>query len=261
VNSLLLDLGNSRVKWAWHSDGGLSEPMSAASSGAGLAELLMHIDDRPASTAWLASVVETPALVVSEALQARGWTVRRAVSLPALDSLRNGYRDPAQLGVDRFLVLLAARQLLPESDCLVVDAGTALTIDRLHASGQHAGGSILPGLGLMRAALAGGTDRLGAALVPVVAGAPNDRESTESGPVDADPFAPGRDTRSAIEAGILSAALGAIELQREPGLPILLCGGDARRLARWLPQPWRLLPELVLLGLARYAQLSEYASE
>jgi type III pantothenate kinase len=261
VNSLLLDLGNSRVKWAWHSDGGLSEPMSAASSGAGLAELLMDIEDRPASTAWLASVVETPALVVSEALQARGWTVRRAVSLPALDSLSNGYRDPAQLGVDRFLVLLAARQLLPESDCLVVDAGTALTIDRLHASGQHAGGSILPGLGLMRAALAGGTDRLGAALAPVVAGAPNDRESSESGPVDADPFAPGRDTRSAIEAGILSAALGAIELQREPGLPILLCGGDARRLARWLPQPWRLLPELVLLGLARYAQLSEYASE
>jgi type III pantothenate kinase len=262
MNSLLLDLGNSRIKWAWRTADGLSEPMSAPRSAVGIDELIGAVQTRPAATAWLASVVEAPARTVSEALQARGWTVRRARSMPTLAGLHIGYRNPAQLGVDRFLVLLAARELLPGRDCLVVDAGTALTTDHLQADGRHLGGTIIPGLGLMRAALAGGTDRLGAALAPAAATSPAAAcQPTGAGLPATALIAPAHDTRSAIETGILSAALGAITLQRRPDLPLLLCGGDAAELARWLPQPWQLVPELVLLGLSRYAQLSEPASD
>ena len=59
--------------------------------------------------------------------------------------LRNGYRDPAQLGVDRWLAMCAAWQQFPGSLC-VVDAGTAVTIDVVAADGAHSGGLILPGV-------------------------------------------------------------------------------------------------------------------
>jgi type III pantothenate kinase len=252
---LLLDLGNSRIKWAWSGPAGLVGLSVAANDDTGVARLLAAVQTQPTTQAWLASVVNDRARLISERLGELGLRVQRAQSLAALGGLRNGYDDPTQLGVDRFLALLGGCLLWPGQACLVVDAGTALTIDHLDANGHHLGGCILPGLSLMRRALAAGTDRLGAAL-----------EEHASHRADAPPStAPAHNTRAAIEAGILSAATGAIETQRghpgpDPGLPLLLCGGDAALLAGCLRPPCRLLPELVLLGLAEYAGLNTHVS-
>lgn len=254
--TLLLDLGNSRIKWAWLDRSGLSGLSSAEHSEAGLAGLLSALTQRTGSQpqaptkVWLASVVDERASAISSHLANLGCQVRRAHSRTRLGALRNGYVDPSQLGVDRFLALLGACSARPGLACLVVDAGTAVTIDQLAADGSHQGGWILPGLALMRRSLATGTERLGAAL-------------QASDPASAHTLATigmGRDTRSAIESGILAATVGAIEWQRarlgaERPVPLLLCGGDAAQLAVHLRQPLQLIPELVLLGLAQYAQL------
>ena len=85
-----------------------------------------------------------------------GLTPGYAESLPALAGVTNGYREPARLGVDRWLALLAAWQEL-HAGAILVSAGTALTIDVLQDNGQHGGGYIVPGLRLMRDALIAGT--------------------------------------------------------------------------------------------------------
>ncbi|HEY4372689.1 MAG TPA: type III pantothenate kinase, partial [Burkholderiales bacterium] len=71
------------------------------------------------------------------------------VSSPAQCGVTNGYRNPAQLGTDRWAALIGARALLPDQAVLVVVCGTATTIDLLTPEGHFPGGNILPGMGLM----------------------------------------------------------------------------------------------------------------
>jgi len=127
----------------------------------------------------------------------------------------NGYRQPANLGIDRWLALLAARQD-DAGPCLLVGGGTALTIDALSANGQHLGGLIVPGLKML-----------------------SDLHST--------------DPSQALVALILRslAALQAREPATAPRL--ILAGGDAHTLARLLNNPCELRTDLVLRGLSLLA--------
>ncbi|NDU85689.1 MAG: type III pantothenate kinase [Ferrovum sp.] len=148
----------------------------------------------------------------------------------------NHYDTPDQLGADRWMALLAARQMAPHA-ALVVMAGTATTIDSLDDQGHFLGGMILPGLTLMGQSLTQGT-----------AGLPNAHQGK---------FLPTpRCTVDAIYSGIVSATLGAILLARQrfspenPTIPIILGGGHRTLLLPHLPLPVREVPELVLEGLA-----------
>ena len=156
----------------------------------------------------------------------------------------NGYAKPVQLGNDRWAALLAARQLTRDA-CLVVMAGTATTVDGLDARGRFCGGLILPGLSLMRQALAGGTAQL-----PLAVGA----------------YQPWPDnTDDAITTGSLLATAGAIAAQRAQlearaemtgrgeGVACLLSGGAAEALRPHIAGPLMVIPELVLEGVARFA--------
>lgn len=148
--------------------------------------------------------------------------------------VRNAYLSPG-LGVDRWASAIAAHARLAGGHwaaALAVNAGTALTVDLIRADGEFAGGSISPGLGLMRDALARGTARL-----PLASG------EAEPVPVTTD---------SAIATGTLDAACGAIEyMARRCPTPllILLSGGDAQLLARHLPLAAETVDNLVLDGL------------
>ena len=148
----------------------------------------------------------------------------------------NAYDTPQQLGADRWAALIAARELHKEA-CVVVMTGTATTIDALDGSGRFRGGLILPGLALMRAALARNTADL--------------------------PHAAGRyqqlptNTDDAIVSGAIHATLGAIERQCTTlgaATPCLLSGGAAAELAPHLSMPQRLIENLVLEGLARFSR-------
>lgn len=232
---LCLDCGNSRLKWAlldtqghWHARGALA---------------LDAIDQLRAALAAQPAVVRAIGCNVAGADNA----ARIAAQLPlpvewvqsqaAACGVENGYRNPAQLGTDRWVALIAARGLHTGA-CLVVNAGTATTIDVLHADGRFAGGLILPGLDLMRQALARNT-----------AGLPLAMATHAPLPTDTD---------SAIVSGTLEATVGAIERMHarlgDAAAPCLLAGGAAPALLPLLHIPVQNVDDLVLRGLARIVQ-------
>src|SRR6056297_1923141 len=163
---LLLDLGNTRLKAAWPLPGGgvrligeashRDQPMREA-----LARILdgQALEGRPALCANVAGPAAGEQL--GEALRETGGgalTFLRAER--EFGGVHCGYHDPSHLGADRWAALLGARGLSGEA-CLVVDAGSALTLDALAPGGRHLGGWILPGLAMMVAALEARTGDLG----------------------------------------------------------------------------------------------------
>jgi type III pantothenate kinase len=155
--------------------------------------------------------------------------------------VRNGYSNPAQLGVDRWLAVIGAYHRHRDA-CCVVDAGTALTIDGVDATGQHLGGFIVPGPRLMVESLLTGTSDLA------------DRWAWRSTP---DPARFPANTRDAIEQGCLISLAGLVanaqrRLEARAGRAprLILTGGGAQVLAPWLTQPPEFIPDLVLQGLA-----------
>jgi len=152
----------------------------------------------------------------------------------------NRYRNPAQLGSDRWAALIGARALLPDTPVLVVVCGTATTIDFLRSDGEFVGGVILPGVGLMLRALHQHT-----AALPDADG---EYVDTPTQTVDA------------IASGCQHAQAGAIErlyhlhAPLEPGLACLISGGAARALSPRLTIPFELHENLVIEGLYRLSQ-------
>ena len=260
MNALLIDAGNSRLKWASLRGGRLGALHSAAWDDSGLPALAARIAahaGRPDSVL-VASVAGT---AVQRALR----RALRAARLPAPQfvvsgrqqgGVSNGYRWPEQLGVDRWLALLAARAMYPTESVCIVSVGTALTLDLLEYRGRHLGGAIVPGPALMVDSLLNSTAeiRRRAARGTRPARGPSPRGF----------FA--RDTRSAVCAGSLHAAVALTEYAMSRALEtvshpprLLLTGGGARELQRQLGGRElgihaRRVDNLVLRGLAVLAQ-------
>jgi type III pantothenate kinase len=196
----------------------------------------------PPGTMATGSNVGGPAIgaLLGEACARHGLPLALIVSERERLGVRSAYRDAAQLGTDRWAALVAARHASRASQ-LVVNAGTALTVDALRADGLFAGGLIVPGPALMRRALGGGTAQL---------------RLTEGA---FDPFP--RSTPDAITTGAVQAAVGAIgrmhETLAQAGFAperIVLSGGAAPELAPHLPMPVTLNDNLVLDGLVLIAR-------
>ena len=231
---LEIDAGNSSLKWRWRGAAAASvadiSRLDAALGNAGPPEQVLVCSVRGAEfeaelSAWLA----------------RKWNLRPRFArvLRNCGGVRIQYPDPAALGADRWLAMLAGYRRARGS-CLIVDSGTALTIDMLDADGLHLGGYILPGL---RTAQSGLLQNTGIVLPP------------ESGAVSS---APGNDTGAAIRNGALFMLCSAIQVAAQrmmgengAGATLILSGGDAPALRRELElEPVLLVPELVLDGLS-----------
>jgi type III pantothenate kinase len=243
---LLIDLGNSRAKWATFSQGKLGPQGAAAHGSWGKADWQREIE-RSRATRVLAASVATPdvnALLTAACRQTLGRPPEFAASTAAAAGVQNGYSNPAQLGVDRWLAIIAAFHRY-RAACCVVDAGTALTVDAVEGTGRHLGGFIVPGPRLMVGSLLTGTSDLA------------ERWSWEGSP---DPAHFPGNTRDAIEHGCLVALAGLVDiamtrLAAQAGEPpgLVLTGGAAPLLAPWITQPFDLIPDLVLQGLSRFA--------
>jgi type III pantothenate kinase len=240
---LLIDLGNTRLKWAlW--DGAELQPGGAVAHAGGqsvdFAALWKDIHDVDA--VWAASVA-APALDVMlvESLREHCATAPHFVrSRAELCGVRNAYAQPERLGVDRFLSLIAVHAHAREPT-VVANCGTALTLDALAADGTHLGGLIAPAPELMRAALLGNTARLGdVGSAHIVELAGNTADAVESGSWLA--------AVALIERFVANAACA---FGVSPAL--VLGGGSAPRLAELIALPLRIDAELVLRGLARFA--------
>ncbi|MBX3726858.1 MAG: type III pantothenate kinase [Xanthomonadales bacterium] len=228
---LLLDQGNTRLKWVLSGpQGWLHAPRAITAAGP---TLLARWQRAALDQVVVASVAPAAAQRRLRATLARlspALPVRWAAPTASWRGLRCGYPSPDRLGVDRWLALVAAWRERP-GRCVVVSAGTALTLDRLEADGRHAGGLIVPGLAAMQAGL--------------FAAAPGLRRH-RGGVADA---GLATDSPEAIASGCLQALLALVERWREPGDAVFLAGGDASALAPGLAEPLRLRPWLVLEGL------------
>lgn len=238
---LLVDAGNSRLKWAVLARGARGPTQALAHGGdwspARLSEVLA---DGPPPARVLIGAVAGPA---AESALARVFAERWACPVDFVRAtaraagVANGYERWEQLGVDRWLALIAAHADHAGATC-IADCGTAVTVDVIDRDGRHLGGMILPGVRMMSDCV------LARTCVPACA-----LEVVGS------PF--GRSTAVALGAGGLNAVAGAIErtlvAAREAlGLTprLLLAGGDARDVASALCVHAEMRPDLVIEGLA-----------
>lgn len=237
---LLLDVGNTRIKWARLDEGRLGAQDAAVHLEEELQPVLDRVFQGAAPKRVLTSNVAGPLMgaALSEICSERyGFRPEFLIPAPETCGVKNGYKDPARLGADRWAAVIGAFKRYGGPVC-VLDAGTAITMDAVDKSGQHLGGLIAPGPQTMRRALAGATASL------------RDNGEGEFGLLC-------RETRSAIASGGWHTAAGFVErihglVREELGLEtrFLLTGGDSERLAELVPGHFTLSPDLVLQGLA-----------
>jgi type III pantothenate kinase len=227
---LLLDIGNSRCKAVLYQQGAFS--LLASHQAADLADFAIE-------AVFCSSVANTERyqeIQQQTGLAQLNWTeIRSEASRHGLTSC---YQQPHLLGVDRWLAMLGARTLWPGQDLLVIDAGTAITVDWVDATGQHLGGWILPGLRLLEKSVTTNTARVFS------------QDGLLSG------LQPGTSTGACLQNGCLAAAAGALQaaLQLRAVSTVICTGGDAATLLPYLQSDFaiQLDPLLIFRGLALY---------
>jgi type III pantothenate kinase len=247
--SLLIDIGNTFLKW------GLFLPSADGTARENRVEsghaLLEEITALPAQLARL----PTPSRIVISNVagtRVRATTIRMLEVWPDAPlpywlvpqreqcGVTNSYRNPAQLGSDRWAALIGTRHLIGPRAAMVVVCGTATTIDFISAEGLFKGGMIMPGVGLMLRSLHEGTAAL-----------PDQDGDFSMYPTQ---------TVDAIASGCQHAQAGAIERlfamesRNTPGVVCVLSGGAAGAVAPRLSIPFEPHDNLVLEGLYRIGQ-------
>lgn len=236
---MLADVGNSRLKWALADDHAILRtftlPLDDAEQWSEVARgVVSH------GIKWVVAGSNTPVL---EGLMAwvdrMGWEVRRIHTYQQLP-LTMDVDHPETVGLDRLFNAVAATEALQRArHAIIVDAGSAITINVMRAGGVFAGGAIFPGLRLMAQSLHDYT-----AALPLV------EVTIPSPPV------PGRATVPAMIAGTYGAAVGGIQylveqLQRslQGQAACFLTGGDSNLLAPALSTNFKLWPTMTLEGI------------
>jgi type III pantothenate kinase len=247
MNMLLIDLGNTRIKWAF-CEGHSNWKIEGYTLNQDIEQLLGQLSTLPHIDLIHGCTVGAPEVAAKLDIfcqtrwqQSITWL---QVSREAL-GIHNGYRYLEQQGPDRWAAVLGARSLFPKQALVIASAGTALTVDALTEDNEFLGGMILPGLRLMKSALAQQTERL-----TISEGAFHDFP---------------RCTTDAIQTGCVSALVGSIlamhaRLSLRGDTPLcILSGGDAAIiapvLASFKPTLNPIIAEqLVLHGLAALAR-------
>ena len=238
---LLVDIGNSRTKYIAKSDLSLKTNILVINN--------VDITMQWLNQHWLSVTSIILASVAHDNLTTliEHWAENHSIALTIVNSekesfgVRSHYDEPRKLGVDRWLALLGTNLLFPNENILIVDAGTATTIDCLLSSGHHKGGWILPGLNMMITSLDAKT-----ANVCV--------ETDLKAAID---FA--TDTEHNVNNACWAATIGAIELaikQYRVNFSrfdrLILTGGNAEKIQSLLSQSSTVVKKLIFHGLDRY---------
>lgn len=252
-NVLLVDAGNSRLKWSILKKGKVSS-----------SEAIVYGNDAPIDS--LSSLIKTNkkdceyVLLVSvqgeEFIKharriAKGEKVDliNITSQTKLGELKNAYENPQQLGADRFVAMLAGYYKAGDKACIIVDCGTAVTIDAIDNTGQHLGGLILPGLQVSSDSLLKGARQLELD--------PHQRDNIQL---------LANNTSQAILGGSFYGLSGAIneicskiekeitDLEGTCDIVKIICGGDAELLLPQLSSEFLIQADLVMEGLQLIAE-------
>jgi len=242
---LVIDVGNTRLKWAWLTSTGLSGQQA-----------VVHRDVKPGI--WTAALFESgqkPSRVLVSNVAGRAVAktlaklakkkfrvgVEFVAAAPEYHGLVNGYLDPALLGADRWLALIGAWTRARTALC-VVDVGTAVKLDSVDVNGQHLGGLIAPGIHMMREVLMSKTSDIA-------------RAAEKSTPSLAGILA--NNTIGAISRGAVFALAGMSDraaeyIEQSSGIKprIFITGGDAGMITGTMRSQAEIVPDLVLQGLA-----------
>ena len=239
---LLVDIGNTRIKWCGDNNGDIKTsfaidykqcdflndihlrwlksdpPQQLAISSVSESQIAGQIIH-------LAKIIWPDIEIIIAKSQAKGFSVT------------NAYQQADKLGVDRWLGLIALRKFYPGKSC-IVDCGTAITIDCLDSHGLHLGGLISPGLRLMKQSLYQGAENLSFS-----------KKGYKTGLSDF--------TEAAIYTGTLFAAAGLIEKSINnlcSCQTVVMTGGDAELLAKYLGFESIIEPDFVLKGLSLFCR-------
>jgi type III pantothenate kinase len=247
---LLVDLGNSRVKWAELDSGRLCAQRAAIYHDWSPADWRRELlgSGRPERVVGCSVASEAVrAQVDAAALATTGRPAEWITATSTAAGVTNGYRNPAQLGADRWVAVIGAHGTW-SADCCVVDVGTAMTVDVVTAAGRHEGGLIVPGPTLMIQALHAQTSDLAV------------RSASSADPARS-AFAD--QTRDAIENGCELALAALVErachtfgLRVGTRPRLVFTGGAAPRVRSWVTLPSEDVPDLVLRGLSIIATQS-----
>ncbi|THB75156.1 MAG: type III pantothenate kinase [Gammaproteobacteria bacterium] len=249
MTKLLIDIGNTRIKWAYLQD---SESCKLTEHGCVQhnkqlgSEVLKQIEAPAKLSAIYVSAVtdDLNSQRIKRQLQDLHDVPVQMIKTQ-IDScgVINCYEQPELLGVDRWIAMIGAySQAQSGHGVVVVDVGTAVTIDVVGSDGKHLGGTIAPGLALMRNSLSQNAQRL--MLVE-----------------DADINAVADNTQDAIASGTMWSIVGNIlqteqrlGLDQNSNIDYFITGGDAQQLLQYLPSRYQLVNDLILQGLAQIAE-------
>jgi type III pantothenate kinase len=237
---LLIDVGNTQVKYVFQASG-----VAAALSD--IVYLNYHAFQAQLSQGKFLRVSEVILANVhgNEVLDAiEKWVTDYNIAFVQVHSsarafgISSSYQQPETLGVDRWLAMIGAKQLYPQQNLLIIDAGTATTVDLLTANGQHFGGWIMPGVQTLFDSLLTRTTKI-IATAKVTAS-----------------ISFGQDSSSCLNHGSWAMTIGAIKeaiIQANSLLTldkVLITGGNGEQIAMLMAEHCQLEPKLVFLGLS-----------
>lgn len=236
---LLLDWGNTRLKWRLLHDGERSAVRAVCWQETSLEALFVQqwSSLQPAQVlvcSVLSPLIET---CLSDWVEQRwGLSVQWLGSSGEMFGVRNAYRNPLQLGADRWSALLAVRRLFQDNVC-VISVGSAVTLDCLTADGQHLGGQIFPGLSSLRDSLERdvGLRADQGELVWLA-------KSTQDGIVGG--------TLHGL-ASVIAGFVAQCEINLSAPVKVVMTGGDAALVSNVLDLEVFVLPDLILQGVER----------
>jgi type III pantothenate kinase len=252
MSILLVDIGNTRAKWAVLRGTRLSAPRALAHR-AGRVDFSALVRAAPRDIARVLAVSVMGRKferALAAAVRARfGLRVEFIRSVRSAAGVRNAYRDVWRLGADRWVGVIGAHALAGQRPALVVSVGTALTVDAVTGEGRHLGGAIAAGPDTMIASLLAGTQGIRRRASGARRGASRPRSLFAA------------DTASALDAGAAFAAAAFIDRAASEARAafgarpvLLLTGGAAQALRPYIKSAFRPVPDLVLRGLAVLAQ-------
>jgi type III pantothenate kinase len=249
---LLVDVGNSRIKWAFYDKGQLVHAQVASHQNVNFDRFLHHIwrELETPDKVWIANVAGKE---IQEALSS--WITTTWHQEPIFLNTQsqafgvvNGYKQPLSLGLDRWLGIVAAFNMFDSLPVCIIDCGTCLTIDVVDNQGYHLGGLLLPGIHTMRYALSTYTDGC--------------QMNSQTPEVGAKLIA--QNTHDAMIGGTMFACVAYIERYIEQikaklghQLKIVMSGGEADSLRKQLCIESEYRPHMVLEGILYYAHEHE----
>lgn len=242
---LVIDVGNTRLKWGWLDGIHLSAQRAVPHRDADPSSWSSDVFDvtQHPSRVLISNVAGEAMAKTLHALSRTTFGVEPEFIIPtrSFHELTNGYLNPSLLGPDRWLAVIGAWNLAHTALC-VVDAGTAVKVDSVNAHGQHLGGLIVPGIQAMRETLLNKTNGVAPAMAnstPSSAGILANNTITAV-------------TRGAVVAAAAMADRAAELVEQSTGEHPLLfvTGGDAELVVESMRTKGQIVPDLVLQGIA-----------